>query len=100
MFLCESQPVFVICGHHVVNIYFDQVKMSGNSFMFLRHYVKSLRRISPEFLASLFSSALIISVDFVVDTMAVREAFSASTYVSPCKCNSVLIFRSSTFGAV
>jgi len=68
--------------------------------MFLQHYVKSLRRISPEFFASLFSSALTTSVDFVVDTVAVGEAFSASTYVTSWKCNSVLVFRSSTFGAV
>ena len=74
--------------------------MSGESFMFLQHYVRSLRRISTEFLASLLSSGLIISVDFVVDTAAVGEAFSASIYVSLCKCNYVLIFRSSTFGAV
>jgi hypothetical protein len=43
--------------------------------MFLQHCVKSLGRISPEVLANLFSSALIISVDFVVDTVAVGEVF-------------------------
>jgi len=43
--------------------------------MFLQHYIKFLRRISPEFLASLFSSSLIISLEFVADTVAVGEVF-------------------------
>jgi hypothetical protein len=74
--LYESQPMFVIGGlHHIFNIYYDQVKMCGDSFMFLQHYVRSVRRISPEFRASLFSSALIISMEFVADTVEVGEVF-------------------------
>ena len=69
-----SKLIFVICGlHHVVSIYFDLVKISGNSFVFVEHYVKSLRRDSPEFLPSLFSSALNISVAYVAGTVTVAE---------------------------